>query len=262
MAGAAPVEVRCLGVFALTINGRTVERWRAGKARELLQFLLLRPGRVVPRDTLCDALWPDSPGTGRTRGSLKVAVHALRRILDDHLGLDGRDVDTQPLRVITVEQGYLLDVDRLHIDFEVFDELVDRAHRADTAHSTTEAAARFRAAVELYGGDFLAEVDAEWACVQREWLRSRYLYALQRLAELDLAAQDHLSVVRWCRRMIDAEPLCEQAYRTLMVAHAELGQLSQVHRWYQLCVRRLREVLQAPPDPVTEQAYSRALRRG
>lgn len=255
---AAIVDVRSLGDFELVIDGKPVERWRAGKARDLLQFLLLRASKVVPTETLCDALWPDPPQSANARSSLKVAVHALRRILAENMrpaGPAGRPA----LALLTCPGGYLLEANDLRIDFERFDQLIDRGHQAEMNGDESIPGEYYREAVEIYAGDFLSGLDAEWASVQREWLRSRYLYALQKLSEQDLAIGDHLAVLRWCRLMLDAEPFHEGAYRALMVAHARLGQLGQVRRWYRLCASRLHGELQTAPDPVTERTYAWAI---
>lgn len=256
---APTIEVRGLGSFTLTVDGKRVERWKAGKARDLLQFMLLRPDQVVPRKTLCDALWPDAHQSANTRVSLKVAVHTLRRTLDGCLASD-HDGGRNPLRLATRERGYLLEVDsNAKIDFEIFDELVRKGHGAELRGSVEDASSSYREAAELYTGEFLEGVEADWARVHREWLRGRYLYALHYLANVDLSASDYLSVVRWCRLMIDAEPFCEDAYRALIVAHAQLGHLGQVRRWYQVCADRLYKELQTAPAPETERVYARAL---
>src|SRR5690606_5846055 len=42
---APQVRVRLLGAFELSIDGRPVDRWRSRKARQLLAYLALTPGR-------------------------------------------------------------------------------------------------------------------------------------------------------------------------------------------------------------------------
>jgi DNA-binding SARP family transcriptional activator len=254
------IDVRTFGDFSLTICGSRVERWRAGRARDLFQFLLLRPGAVVSKDTLCDSLWPETAGSANARTSLKVAVHTLRRILAEHLP-DDADSDELPLSLTTCQEGYRLEVRSLRVDFQRFDELVDRGHRAEANGSAAEATTCYRAAVDLYQGEFLSGADAEWAQVHREWLRGRYLYALHRLSHAALAAGDHLSVMRWSRLMIDAEPFHEEAYRALIQVHAKLGQLGQVRRWYQVCSDRLHGELGISPGAETRRVYLMAARQ-
>ncbi len=251
------IAVRTLGAFELSFGDRPVERWKAGKARSLLQFLLLRPGRTVPRDVLYEALWPDAPWS-KNSSSLKVAAHMLRSILEQSQG--DLPVTGPALRLLTRESGYVLEADRVAVDFEAFVRLADEAHAAERAGDRVTAARLYRHAVGHYEGDFLPDVPYDWAGVEREWLRSRFLCALTVLTEADIEHGDHVGVIRWCRRMLDAEPLHEGTYRALILVHAHLGQLTQVHRWYRLCAGLLRDHLQMTPDLATQRLYGRAVR--
>src|SRR5207248_6563366 len=105
------------------------------------------------------------------------------------------------LRLRTSGPGYVLDVENVHVDFQLFDELIDAAHSVH-GHAPDRAREYYRQAVALYRGDFLPTVRMDWAEVHREWLRSRALHALERLRAADLAAGDYLAVMRWCRRTL------------------------------------------------------------
>lgn len=252
----ARISICTLGTFELAFDGSPVERWKAGKARNLLQFLLLRRGRVVSRDVLYESLWPDAPWS-KDSSSLKVAAHMLRNILERGQG-PGQDGPT--LRLLTREPGYLLEVDQVSVDFEIFVQLVDRAYAAQLGHDRATAAALYRQAAGLNRGDFLPDVCYDWAAQQREWLRSRLLCAFTFLTETDILRGDHVGVIRWCQRMLEVEPFHEETYRALMLVHAHLGQLAQVQRWYRLCAVRLRDHLQVTPDLATQRLHARAVR--
>ncbi|TMR99677.1 AfsR/SARP family transcriptional regulator [Nonomuraea basaltis] len=249
------MSIRTFGTFELAFEGCPVERWKAGKARNLLQFLLLRRGRTVSRDVLYESLWPDASWS-KDSSSLKVAAHMLRRVLETRQAEDG-----PALRLLTRESGYLLEVVDVPIDFETFVSLVDEAHAAQLrGNDRATAAALYRRAARLYRGDFLPDEAYEWAAAQREWLRSRLLCALTYLAETDILRGDHVGVIRWCQRMLEVEPFHEEAYRALMLVHGHLGQREQVQRWYRLCAGRLRDHLQMAPDLATRRLYTRAVR--
>lgn len=252
------ISVRTFGEFELTFDDRPIERWRAGKSRCLLQFLLLRRGRVVPRAVLYESLWPDAPWS-KDSSSLKVAAHMLRNILDSNQ--DQWPPGPGPsLRLITREAGYLLQAEGVSVDFESFAQLADRAQAAQARHHRATSPALYSQAVSLYRGDFLADVDYDWAATHREWLRSRLLHALTFLTETAILGRDHAGVIHWCKQMLDAEPLHEETYRALILVHGHLGQLSQVHRWYRLCETRLRDHLQVVPQLATQRLYAQAVR--
>jgi DNA-binding SARP family transcriptional activator len=253
----AAIAIRAFDTFELAFDGRPVERWRAGKARGLLQFLMLRPGRTVPRDTLHEALWPDAPWSAGS-SSLKVAAHMLRSILDGAQDAAGHEKQQPVLRLLTRESGYSLQMADVAADFQTFVQLADAGNAAHMRGEENAASTAYRQAVAEYRGEFLPDVSYDWAGSQREWLRGRLLCALTYLTGAGLAQGDHEGVLRWCALMLEAEPCHEETYRALMLVHGNLGHLEQVHRWYRLYTTRLRDRLQLTPDPAMHRLYTMA----
>ncbi|MER5703221.1 BTAD domain-containing putative transcriptional regulator [Micromonospora sp. NPDC002296] len=260
------VVVRTLGRFQFQAGGHEIDRWRAGKARVLLQFMLLNRGRVLSREALHEALWPDASWSSNS-SSLKVAVHMLRAALASQnkhaVEVAGGAVTGTAgpsLRLVTHQLGYVLETEGVWVDFEVFDDLIDRARMADARGDGGEAARLCAAAMELYHGDFLPGVHLNWAEVHRMWLRSRSLIALERLIRANLATGDYLTVIDRCREMLEIEPYREETYRILIAVHAHLGHLSQAHRWYEICATRLREELKIDLGESTHRLHQQAIR--
>jgi two-component SAPR family response regulator len=253
------VELRSLGEFRLTIGGKPVERWRAGKARNLFQYLIVHPGQVMPRITLQSALWPESEFRGSSSSSLKVAVHMLRSILSEHSGGAGTAVDQPVLRLVTRDTGYLLEAQHVWVDFRAFNDLIQRACAMKGQGDDDASIALLRSAVNLYRGDFLPGEELEWVEVQREWLRSRMLFALDCVTSAEVARADYLGAVNSCHRALELEPCREETYQTLMVLHARLGHLDQVRRWYRICTARLWDVLEVRPEQRTQRLYREAM---
>jgi DNA-binding SARP family transcriptional activator len=253
------VAVTMLGSFGLTIAGQPVERWRAGKARCLLQYLLMRPGRVVSRQALQQALWPESRAAQHT-SSLKVAVHMLRSILTSATATIADSPDAPVLRIDTHDYGYSIEVHNVWVDFLRFEKLIARAQDSGACVSQAQALKLYHEAAALYSGDFLIGLDMEWADVRREWLRSLMICALEKLAALHLERDDYIGVINSCYRLLEMEPFHEQSYRTLMTIHGRLGQPTQVDRWYRLCVSRLEGGLQVAPSEATRSVYRSSTR--
>jgi len=257
------MTIRTLGTFVFSSAGHTVQRWRAGKARNLLQFLLLHKGHVMTRTALEEALWPGFSNTSNS-SSLKVAVHMLRSTLAEQNQRAAANCDgskSRPhLRLTTHELGYALEARDVWVDFEVFDGLISTSQAYFNQGDTQKAAQCCAKAVDLYQGDFLAGETMHWADVQRTWLRSRALLALERLIECDITSRDYLAAVTHCRAILDMEPYREQTYRTLIMIHAHLGHLQQVREWYKVCLSRLERELGVGPDRLTVSVYERAMR--
>ncbi|POX37955.1 SARP family transcriptional regulator [Streptomyces sp. Ru73] len=244
---AAKVHIRFLGDFRLTVNGSPVGQWRAGKARGLFQYLVVHRGRTLTRERLYEVLWP---GADRSAGSssLKVAAHALRRVLDAHPDRPG----PSGIRLSYRDFGYVLDVPDLWSDVDRFQELVHAGLRAAAREETALARTRLRAAVALYGGDFLRGETADWVVEQREYLKSLALRALAVLRADAAAREDFGELIEVCRRTLEIDRHHEETYRTLMAAHGRRGELARVRSWYELCARRLRDELAVAPGRETE----------
>lgn len=245
-AAAAPaVTVRCLGGFELRVSGRLREQWRAGRARALFQYLVLHRGRLISRESLIEALWPD-PDALAAGTSLKVAVHALRQSLGHLPGLS----------IVAQESSYQLQAPDLWVDVEEFEWLCRLGQQLETSGQATTAGAVYARAADLYAGDFLPEVWADWAVFRREGLKDQFLCILAKLADAAAASADWDTCIRWCRLILDQDWCREDAFRLLMLSHARLGQPSRVRRWFEVCQRVLRTHLDCQPAAETLELYT------
>lgn len=168
------VEVRFLGCFSLTVNGSPIRQWRAGKARNLFQYLVLNKDQLVTRDQLYDALWPESEFPGGS--SLKVAAHALRRVLQAHPDRPG---DTG-ISIVYRDFGYSIHIEDFGSDVEEFQRLVSdglRAHRAGTRSAPTGACGRHSGSTRVSscpasrprGWSSSASTSSRWPCAPSMW---------------------------------------------------------------------------------------------
>ncbi|MFC0104796.1 AfsR/SARP family transcriptional regulator [Kibdelosporangium aridum] len=229
------MEIRCLGEFSFVIGGRPVRTWRAGKARSLFQYLLVNRDRFVSGNRLCEVLWPGRAVSPRS-SSLKVAMHAVRKILAAHQGF-----------TIEHENGhYRLTARDVVIDFEQL------ARYANTGQHQRVA--------ELYTGDFLPGDHADWVVEHREWCKTLVLHSLRQISTEALRDNHYSRVIEASKRMVEIDPCAEGAYQTLMIMHARLGHLGRVHAWYRLCARRLRTELDVQPTRLTRRILAGAMR--
>jgi DNA-binding SARP family transcriptional activator len=253
------VTVHFLGEFFLTIDGRPIERWRAGKARSLFQYLMVNRNRIVVRERLYEVLWPDIEWSAGS-SSLKVAAHALRQVLrigDQSRGTSAADASA--VRVVHRDFGYGLYADDMWVDIDEFHARFDEGRAADEVRDTAAAMCAYRAAMELYRGDFLAGERHSWVLEQREWHKAAALRVLERLRDDALQRGDYAELIRWCQRTLEIEPYREDTYQLLMWIHGRFGERERVKNWYQMCVQRLRCELDVEPTTDTHRVFSQAL---
>ncbi|MFK0192013.1 BTAD domain-containing putative transcriptional regulator [Kitasatospora sp. NPDC090308] len=144
--------------------------------REVLARLVAAEGRMVPTDTLVDALWDDPPP--RAVGALRTFVAALRRALEPD-----RPPRTPPRLLVTEGPGYALRLPRADVDAHRFQDVLARA-RHDPA-----AAPELTAALADWRGPAYADLpDRPWARRERTRLEELRLDAIELRARLLLDA--------------------------------------------------------------------------
>lgn len=235
------IRVRFLGSFAVSVDGCPIERWSAGKSRSLFQILASRQGRVMSRESLLEALWPDSVNT--LGSSLNVAVHGARRAL-------AGDVREGKAIIERIDFGYRLAV-RVMSDTDELTRLVSRGMSALGAGEEDVARELLEAAVALYQGDFLSGDESGWIIAERQHYRNLAFSALTALRDLAAEHGDALAFAAWCRRLLDLDMHHESTYRALMRFHAIRCEWAAVQQWFDLCVRLLREDLGVEPSRTT-----------
>ncbi|MGH2720620.1 MAG: AfsR/SARP family transcriptional regulator, partial [Actinomycetota bacterium] len=207
----APVTVRCLGRFSITIEGTPADLAPVKpRVRQLLRLLALHAGRPVHRETIVEALWPESdPDTGMRK--LQVAVSSLRQILPAPAGgsLVERDDD-----------AYLLalppDAD---VDFVSLAAAVAAGDRARSRGDPAAAVSHYRRALDLCTGELLEEVGpADWALAERERTKSSAARAALSLAELLLAAGDPAGAAGACQKGLAIDRYRDTLWRRLIEA--------------------------------------------
>lgn len=248
------LRIRCLGAFELYRQGVLVtpQMFKRRKALTLLKILLLHAGRPVPRDTLIEALWPESD-PHKTASRLYVVVHALREILEpDGAGGGPALIRTDGDRYVFAADG------RCWLDLSEYRGAILRGQQAEAAGDQATARAAYSAAAHLYRGDLLEdEPFAEWCWLEREHLRETNLSALQRLAGLLRDTGDLGRAIGAYRRALRVDPLREAIQRQLIECLWSAGRRDEALRQYELLRTLLRRELDITPLPETEELIGR-----
>lgn len=249
--------IQTLGGFVVTVCGRQIRRWKAGRARQLFQFLLANSGRPVPRSTLIDVIWGDSAARCPDV-SLKVAVCMLRSVLAEVEDPDD-DAGSPSLRIVSHPASYALETDDTFVDVDEFEREIALGVARETTGHDGEASQCYRRAIDLYTGPYLPECDESWATIRRERLQDSLLHALDQLAAESEQRGDQLETFNLHQRMLEIDSCREASYRALMRYHASAKQPSRVEHWYMTCVEQLQTKLGLEPDSQTRQVFYEAM---
>jgi DNA-binding SARP family transcriptional activator len=218
----AEVEFSLLGPLMVRREGMPVDI-AAGRQRALLAALLVNAGQVVPTDELIEVLWDASPPVSALV-SLQNYVKRLRKVLND----------TAHRRISTSAGGYLIRVGAGELDVAQFEALLGAAQTASRHGSWDTAAAESRAALALWRGEPLADVESEVLSLrERPRLTEMRLQALEVRFDADLHLGCPPAVIAELQRLVGDHPLREHLHAQLMLALYRDGRQAEALAAYQ-----------------------------
>jgi len=231
----AALELTLLGGFAVRSAAGEAVAVPVKKAKALLAYLALHPGRPHSRDKLATLLWGDSEDA-QARHSLRQALTSLRKalpgVMPEVLAVDGEDLVVTPGAIA--------------VDVMEFDRLVKEGDRDAQEQAVT-----------LYQGEFLegfnprAVVFEDWLMGERNRLRERAVEAMAALLDYHRQAGEVDRAVRVAIRVLALDPLREPVHRALMEFYACQGRHAAALKQYQVCCRILERELGMRPAAET-----------
>jgi DNA-binding SARP family transcriptional activator len=240
------LTIQGLGSMQVRLDGRPVTEpeWQSRKlVRDLFFVLLAHPDGLI-KGEIGVLLWPDaSPAQVDLR--FKNGIYRLRRAL-------GRDVVLFDENVYRF--NWALDYE---YDVEVF---LEQLAQAREAPDPSEQVTAYQAAIHLYKGSYLPEMEGTWVWPERERLRQAYVEAISELAEFHLATGKYEVTLEYCQRVLALDPWLEEAHRLAMRTYATMGNRAAVARQFDRCRQALLEEINAPPSPQTEALYEALMR--
>ncbi|HLF28072.1 MAG TPA: tetratricopeptide repeat protein [Anaerolineae bacterium] len=237
------IEVRAFGPGHVFRDSRllSVQEWGGSAiARELLFYLLDRPPQR--KEEIGAMFWPNlSPG------KMTSAFHAAKYRARRALGVEF---------VIYQDDTYQVNpAAAIWYDVAEFERLLDTVqHRSrDDPDRMTE----LQRAIDLYSGEYLSGVYADWVTERRQILQTRYFDALNQLLDALLRQRHYEQALELCQRGIEFDYYREDLHRGLMRSLAETGRRAEALMHYKALARRLRKDLRASPAPATRDLFVR-----
>ena len=172
------LKVRMLGAFEMTYDGKPIsfERNTMTKTNQLLQLLLWAGRDGIAREELLHRLFGREEITNPAN-SLRATVFRLRKLLAE-AGLPQKD------EYIYIKGGKYRFTNAIpvELDFKVFEECAKQALMQTKEEKRIEL---LEAACRMYGGDFLAFLQAEeWVADQIAFYKEKYVSCMKELCRL------------------------------------------------------------------------------
>lgn len=242
-----------LGPLQVSVDGRPVPLGTP-KQRAVLALLLINRNRVVPRDSIVDAIWADTAHADATH-NLHVYVANLRKIFGSS-GVDPRTV------LVSARPGYRLDVPESSCDIGRF--ATERAAGLEAA-----AAGRF-----AQSGDRLAAALAQWRGpvlddVREFGFASTFATALVEdkvgaqvmRAEAEIACGRAASVISELEILVAEHAYREPLWAQLITAYYVIERQTDALEAYRRVKSTLAEELGIDPGPTLRALHQRILRQ-
>lgn len=247
------LRVQTLGSFQVWKGNEAIPSngWRRETARQLFQLLLTFRHSPLDRDQICEHLWPEAD-LATSQRNFKITLNTLYQVLEPD-----RDSGSDSAFIVRDGTTYTL---RLHADLWLDSEQFTRAAR-EGLKSTSSSVAPLEKAVDLYRGEYLPDSLYEtWAAEEREHLSTMFLEAADKLCDLYIQNGKYVEAIDLCQRVLAKDNCWERAYRHLMTAYNYLGDRGQLARTYQRCLQTLKDELDVPPSPETQELYKKLIR--
>ncbi len=209
--GSPNIAVRTLGRTEVLVDGNPIplSQWQTRISRDLFFCFLAFPNGLT-KEQIGTMFWPDCSAQ-QLKTRFKNAIYRLRNAL-------GQDV------VLFEDTNYFFDTSLdYEYDVELFLGLIAEAREAGDAAVRLK---RLEAAVNLYGGDYLPDVDEDWPRAERERLRTIYLESALDLAQLHFEHGALDETLQVCQRLLADDPCLEEVHRLAMRVHASSGNRS------------------------------------
>ena len=237
------MEINTLGAFNVYVKGTEISADLLGgqkRVMDLLKLLIVYRKTGIMKERVYDLFWPRYSYKS-ARDNLNTIIYRLRKLLnskDDFLYTDVNSIRFKENTVIT-------DADRF-LDF------ISMGSEAEKNGNREVSTRMYRSAIELYKGDFLDnDLYFDFIRDERENLRSKFRNLLFKMVLLSLNSADFREALEWSKRLIDADPLCEPAYRMLMIASAAVGNRSEIPRLFDKLDKKLQAYYKVTADEKT-----------
>ncbi|MFG2595772.1 ATP-binding protein [Streptomyces sp. NPDC048462] len=243
------LNLHLFGGFRVTreSGAAPAERWPRMTAQALVKLLAVVPEHRLHREQVIDICWPGADPHA-AQGSLRVALHSARRILEPELA-------SRATSSYLVSEGALLFLDPATVWIDA-----DQAERDARDALASGGVAELARALEWFSGELLPEDRyADWAEGRRAQLAALKERVLIGLAAAHLETGAVQEAADTAGRVLESSPAEELAHRILIDAYTRQGLRRRAVRQYHVCRAALDAELGVRPGAETERLHRVAL---
>jgi len=206
--------IQTFGDFKLMYNkkelsGNTV---RSKQLWNLLEFLIANRYNDCSQERLYEVLWSGKELESHSN-ALKNLSYRLRTLLNKELGIDANKY------IINKHGSYSWNINAKYIlDIDEFENLVKTAKSAN--HNEKETMLYYKAAVDLYQGDFLPEaIYKDWSVPIRVYYQNQFMRIANDLSEYYLKNEEFTKAESIALKSIGYDKFVEENHKNLLYSY-------------------------------------------
>jgi two-component SAPR family response regulator len=234
------LTVRGLGGFEVNSKQAGAVKWISKKSMELFAYLLVNRGRSATKIRILEDIFPGMPPKN-AETYLNTAVYQLRKVLSLHGFKD---------MVISGQEQYSLDLDRVDVDFIQFEQGVEEYPDNNAINEAAVIQLEKQFAGELFG-----DKSFEWAVTERERLRIMYTSLAKRHIGWLLAQERYSEAVQIARKLVFHNEFEEESSLLLLHIYGAMGDRQSLHSYYEHYTQLLLQELSMQPSEKFLQLY-------
>ncbi|MFI1921404.1 MULTISPECIES: AfsR/SARP family transcriptional regulator [unclassified Streptomyces] len=261
------MDIRVLGALNAEINGKDIVP-TAGKPRQILALLALRPGQVVSVPTLMEELWDtDLPDSSLT--TLQTYILQLRRMVGrallrstDSPGTVEAGIPAPTAKDILATRygGYLLQVPADTVDAHRYEQLAAQGHKAFENGHDSEAARLLDQALGLWQEQALVDVPhGPVLRIETMRLHQSRLVTQERRIDAELRLGHHSELTAELTHLTARHPQHEGLHSQAMLALYRSGRQAAALDTYRRLRQRLIDELGVEPSPQLQRMHQAIL---
>ncbi|MFD1453018.1 response regulator [Oceanobacillus sojae] len=162
--------IKDLGVLQIYHGNKWIEvKWRTSKAKELFAYFIHNHQNTIRKSELIDLLWSNLPWE-KANAQLYTAIYQIRKVI--------RQIDA-PIKIVSQKEFYQIDMgDGIQIqshEFKLDAQYLLKENKVDVE--------QYFAVLEVYGGEYLAELNYSWAAAERKMLKDLWVKLINKFSE-------------------------------------------------------------------------------
>lgn len=240
------LKVQLFGGFSLIYDSSPVIAVNTARLQSLLTFLILHADSPQSRQRVAFLLWPDKPES-QALNNLRQFIYQLRRALPD------------PDRFLYTDTTviYWKTDEAQVIDLRIFQQAQADATVAEEQDNQSLLLKSLESAISVYQGDLIPGCYEDWIVPDREHLRQLCQNTCRKFVSLLEARREYASALKVGRKLLQFDPLDEDAYFVLLRLHELNGDPVSARRIYQVAADILQRELGIEPNEPLHLAYQR-----